>query len=152
MGNVTRILMRACCPQTESFTVIEAIKKNYIWNNIGNMLFPYSLFRLLYTPEVEITPYRDISDKDADYINKNYDCFVIPLANAFRTTFMPNLIVLTKLVKQLKIPCIVIGVGLQDKANPTLDTKYPFDDIVKEFCIEVLKHSKSIGVRGNITK
>lgn len=152
MEKKIKILMRSCCPQTENFSVMESIKNNYIWNNIGNMIFPYSLFRILSTENTEITAYRDIKVEDAKYINENYDCFIIPLANAFRTTFMTNLIVLTQLVRQLKIPCIVIGVGLQDKTNPTFDTKYPFDDLVKEFCSEILKRSSSIGVRGNITK
>jgi len=147
-----RILMRACCSPKENYSTLEVIKNNYIWNNIGNMLFPYSLFKILSCKGAEIDAYRDISSKDADYINKNYDCFVIPLANAFRDTFMNELSILTDLIKKLEIPCVCIGVGLQAPVQPDSTTKYPFDEEVKEFCSELLKRSTTIGVRGAITK
>ena len=44
--------------------------------------------------------------------NAEYDMFLIPLANAFRTTFKKELKMLTDLVERLTIPCVVVGVGL----------------------------------------
>lgn len=147
-----KILVRSCCDLSKNFETIDVIKNNYIWNNSGNMLFFYSTFKMLSVPGVELVPYSKISKKDAKFINKNYDVFVIPLANAFRISFKKELTILTKLIKKIKIPCIVLGVGLQTRPNPDPHAKYSFDRVVKSFCKEVLKKSHSIGVRGNFTK
>lgn len=147
-----RILIRACCPATQNFETIDVIKNNYVWNNTGNMIFAYAMVKLLSVKGVQVTEYRNINPKDAKYINENYDCFVIPLANAFRISFMKPLEKLTKLIKKLKIPCIVVGVGLQTSNNPDAKKEYKFDKVVKKFVKEVLKKSEQIGVRGEFTK
>ena len=86
-----RILMRACCDPTVNYSTFEVIKNDHIWNNSGNMIFPYSIYRTLACEGVEITTYRNITPKDADFINENYDMFVIPLANAFRANHIKAL-------------------------------------------------------------
>ena len=147
-----RILMRACCDPTVNYSTFEVIKNDHIWNNSGNMIFPYSIYRTLACEGVEITTYRNITQKDADFINENYDMFVIPLANAFRANHIKALGNLTNLIKKLNIPCVVIGVGMQAGANPDPNASYPFDEATKDFCSAVLARSKSIGVRGDFTK
>lgn len=152
MAYPQKFIMRSCAPLDENFTPMEVIKHNHFWNNMGNYLFVYSVNRLLSVEGASITPYKAMSEKDAEYINQNYDCFLMPLANAFRDSFIENLKSMTRLVKALTIPVVIIGVGFQGKVNPDADASYPFDDAAREFCTEVLKHSKSIGVRGNLTK
>src|SRR5699024_5336539 len=91
------------------------------------------------------------SDKKAEEINRNYDCYVIPFADAFRPTFIPLLKKYTKLIKKLSIPVIIVGVGLRAPFEPKLNEGFPFDNDVREFVSAVLEKSSMIGVRGQIT-
>ena len=128
------------------FTVVS---KDTIGTNTGNMLFPFSIMREIYSEDTEIDSYNLINPDDADKINETYDMFIIPLANAFRETF--NLESLTKLIKKLKIPCIVVGVGLQTSYEPDFSVSFPFDKQVYSFVSAILEKSVYIGVRGEIT-
>ena len=78
--------------------------------------------------------------------------FIIPLANAFREDFVEELRNLTKLIRKLKIPCVVIGVGVQADYEPDFNKTNNFDKDVIDFCNAVLEKSCSIGVRGEITE
>lgn len=72
--------------------------------NSGNMLFVYSMFRALLTEDTKIdVNYYNLDESTIDKVNEEYDAFVIPLANAFRSDFaeMPKLISFVK-VKILK--------------------------------------------------
>lgn len=51
----------------------------------------------------------------------------------------------------MKIPVVVIGVGLRAPFEPKLNEGFPFDKDVKNFVKAVLKKSSIIGVRGEIT-
>lgn len=53
--------------------------------------------------------------------------FIIPLANAFREDFVEELRNLTKLIRKLKIPCVVIGVGVQADYEPDFNKTNIFD-------------------------
>lgn len=144
--------MRAPQGPIDNLLPYETCINNRIWNNVGNLLFPTSMWRNLASEEVSIDPYYDIKVSDADYINENYDVFLIPLANAFRTSFMGALKVLTELVKKLRIPCIVSGVGLQHGIiGIGKEVSFPFDDSVVEFMRAVLDKSAIVGVRGECT-
>ncbi|MEX6292925.1 polysaccharide pyruvyl transferase family protein [Staphylococcus saprophyticus] len=128
------------------------IFKNLIGGNIGNLIYAYSIYRNLMTEDVEIVPdkYR-IDEKDADMINKYYDAYIIPLADAFRDTFVENLKKYTRLFEKLTIPVIVIGVGVKAPINKRIKDGFSFDKEVTEFVKAVLKRSNMIGVRGQIT-
>src|SRR5699024_7513084 len=95
--------------------------------------------------------YYRINKNDADYINETYDCYIIPLADAFRESFRSHLRRYTRLIKKLNIPVIVVGVGLSAPFEPDLDEGFPFDADVKNFVSAVLEKSNIIGVRGQIT-
>src|SRR5699024_5258954 len=111
-----------------------------------------SVFRTLMTKDTVITPdYYKIDHTKADEINEKYDCYVIPLADAFRKDFVPSLRKYTKLIKKLKIPVVVIGVGLRAPFEPNLKEGFPFDEDVKAFVKAVLEKSNIIGLRGQIT-
>lgn len=149
-----KILMRAAMNHLENPSTHEVIANNLIGGNAGNMLFSYSIMRTLMLEDTQIDTIltlKEFSDKQAEEINEKYDCFVIPLANAFRDTFITELKVLTNLVRRLTIPCIVIGVGIQMGVNADANGKFVFDDASKKFVKEVLKKSSIIGVRGEIT-
>lgn len=147
-----RYLIRSGIAPTEIKQPEEMIFKNLIGGNIGNLIYAYSIYRNLMTEDVEIVPdkYR-IDEKDADMINKYYDAYIIPLADAFRDTFVENLKKYTRLFEKLTIPVIVIGVGVKAPINKRIKDGFSFDKEVTEFVKAVLKRSNMIGVRGQIT-
>ena len=104
-----RILVRASSSPFECHDAGYAIKNDTIWGNTGNLLFPYSVCRLLMTEESTIVDTirtgrsRPYTAEEIAAINGSYDMFVIPLANAFRENFA-EFGSLTGLVEALKIP------------------------------------------------
>ena len=76
-------------------------------------LFLDAAWKLLSAPGVEIDagPARPSGPRDADAINERYDAYVVTLANAFRHSFDDNLDRLTRLIRRLRIPVVVLGVG-----------------------------------------
>jgi len=146
------IIIRAGMSPLDTFDAPHILLNNSIGGNVGNLVYQYSVFRTLMTEGTTITPdYYDYDPKYADEINEKYDCYIIPLADAFRKDFVPSLRKYTKLIKKLKIPVVVIGVGLRAPFEPKLNEGFPFDKDVKEFVSAVLEKSSTIGLRGQIT-
>ncbi len=151
---MSRILMRSSLDPLTAMSNAQAVIRNVMNDNIGNMVFASSVARTLLIPECELTvtrTNRPFSKEEVQRINAAYDCFVIPLANAFRTSFEDELDILTGLVRRLKIPCIVVGVGVQAKAGEKIDHDFPFDRSAQKFVSAVLEKSSIIGVRGEVT-
>ena len=149
-----KILMRAGFSPLESPDQSRIIFENLIWDNAGNMLFAYSIMRMLMQKDTVITAIsvnRFFGGRQIAQWNEEYDFFVIPLANAFRDSFLTQLKYITALVKKLTIPCIVIGVGIQAGVSGNKETSPDFDRTVSEFVKAVLKKSAMLGVRGEIT-
>lgn len=146
------ILIRAGMSPLDLFDASYILKYNSIGGNVGNLVYQYSIFRTLWTEDVTITPdYYSQDANKADEINEKYDCYIIPLADAFREPFIPALQRYTKLIKKLNIPVVVVGVGLRAPFEPKLNEGFPFDKAVKDFVSAVLEKSNIIGVRGQIT-
>lgn len=151
---MAKILMRAGMSPLENISAAEVIFHNLIGENTGNMLFPYSIMRMLMREDTQITTIptnRLYPAKQAAQWNEEYDFFVIPLANAFRKSFIVELGYITALVKKLDIPCIVIGAGVQAGTQGVASETQELDREVKAFIKEVLKKSAIIGIRGEIT-
>lgn len=146
-----RILMRASQSPFDNFDPFETMLTDKLWSNVGNLLFPYSLYRNLLSEDVSIDYYTKSNSADADYINENYDIFLLPFANAFRMDFKKKLKEYTELITKVTIPCVVAGIGLQSGVDFSSDSKYEFDDAVKDFCMAIASKSACIGVRGEIT-
>lgn len=151
-----KILIRGGMSPYDNEDVFDIMVKNKIGSNNGNLLYLNGVFKSLQTSETELfvdnyTTERTKKDYDkiADYINNNYDKFIIPLANAFRKSFIGHIVNMTEVIKRLKIPCIVIGVGVQGDVDTAYN--FSFDNEVKEFVKQVLNKSYAIGVRGEIT-
>ncbi|SHH63281.1 polysaccharide pyruvyl transferase family protein [Virgibacillus chiguensis] len=146
------LLIRAGMSPLETFDASHIMLNNSIGSNVGNLIYQYSVFRTLMTEETIITPnYYKVSLKEANEINEKYDALIIPLADAFRESFIPELRRYTELIRKLRIPVVVIGVGLRAPFEPKLDEGFPFDEDVKAFVHAVLEKSSMIGVRGEIT-
>src|SRR5699024_1781948 len=148
-SKMKNILIRSGISPLETFDASYMVNKNSIGGNVGNLIYAFSVYKTLMTEGTNIVPdYYSRNPKNADEIN---DSYIIPLADAFRTDFIHELKDYTKLIKKLKIPVIVIGVGLRAPFEPKLNEGFPFDDDVKEFVKAVLEKSNMIGVRGQIT-
>lgn len=148
------IYIRAGMSPFESFTAEKILLNNSIGTNVGNFLYVYGILRNITQADSVITPnhYKSsYSDAEIDKINQTQDIFIIPLADAFRNDFVGSLKAMTKLVKKLTIPCVIIGVGLRAPFEPDFSTPYNFDGAVKEFVSAVLEKSSMVGVRGEIT-
>lgn len=128
-------------------------------SNSGNMLFSDAMYRVLNTSAASVTcdaylPERYVlSDDQISHINDTYSAYVIPLANAFRDSFLPALNRLTTNIERLTIPVVVGSVGCQldlDDAHATIS-----DDVAastRRFVSAILDHSPQIGVRGDTTR
>ena len=146
------ILVRAGMSPLDTFDANEILMKNSIGGNVGNLIYQYSVFRTLMSEGVNVEPdYYSQDAAKADEYNKKYDCYIIPLADAFREAFIPALKRYTNLIKRLTIPVIVVGVGLRAPFEPKLNEGFPFDEAVTEFMKAVLEKSSMVGVRGQIT-
>lgn len=137
---------------TNIYTPEDIYLKDRTGFNNGNLAYQYSIYRALWNDDVEIHADGLSSNPNlAEKINENYDVYVIPLADAFRDDFRPALRNYTALIRKLKIPVIVTGVGLRANYEPQLDEGFAFDEDVTNFVKAVLEKSTQIGVRGQIT-
>lgn len=151
---MTKILMRAGFSPLSPPPASQIVLENLIGENTGNMLFPYSIMRILMREDTVITTVsidQFFRSRQIAQWNSEYDCFVIPLANAFRESFLLHLKYLTYLINKLTIPCIVVGVGIQAGICGNKDTSPDFDRIVSDFVKAVLKKSALLGIRGEFT-
>ena len=104
-----KILMRAQMQHDAAFSPDTVLLENLMGGNSGNWLYQYSLFRtLMVDSSVKIDIFnankQTVDDSFIKSVNESYDCFVIPLANAFKKSFGKELRTLTRMVKKLKIP------------------------------------------------
>ena len=147
-----RILIRAAQTPFDNYNAFDTILNDYIWGNVGNLLFSNSLYRNLLCDDTDMVNIgKPPMPSEADYINSNYDLLLLPFANAFRGGYMPSIRKWTKLIKNLKIPCVIAGIGLQCGLDYDSNTKFSFDDDVIAFCSAIAEKSAFIGVRGERT-
>jgi len=150
---VTRILLRASKSPFEVASATTTIERNLVASNSGNLLFIDAAWKALSAPGVEITADRlAVGPGDADHINERYDAYVVTLANAFRISFDDNLDRLTRLIRRLRIPVVVLGVGAQGTVDYDFAGLRRIDRRVKAFAAAVLDRSPTIGVRGEATQ
>lgn len=135
-----RILIRASQSPFDNLSPYNTFLYDKIWSNVGNLLFPYSIYRNLLSDNTTIEPYaKRPNTADADFINNNYDVFLLPFANAFRSNFEEKLSLWTDLINAVKIPCIIVGIGVQSDLNYSEESKFSFDEPAINFCKAVAK-------------
>lgn len=149
---MTRLLLRAPKDPFEVVSPGRTLERNLIGSNSGNLVFLTAAHRILSAPGVAIEVDRFRLDPGvADRINERYDAYVIPLANAFRLTYEPHLVRMTALIRRLRIPVVVLGVGAQADVRYATARLRPIERTVRDFVAAVLERSPSIGVRGELT-
>ncbi|WP_437092549.1 polysaccharide pyruvyl transferase family protein [Streptomyces sp. enrichment culture] len=148
-----RILLRSGKSPYDVVSVEEALHRDVIATNSGNLIFSDAAHKILETPHTEVVSNGIRTDVNAARrINEEYDAFVVPLANAFRPSFEPQLKRLTRLIGKLRIPVVVLGVGAQTGLNYDPARLKPMEPSVRDFVSAVLDRSASIGVRGEFTE
>ena len=151
-----KFLMRAYISPLDTFTTQDIILRDRIGTNSGNMLYAFSVMRTLLTEDTKIdidNYYAECglyTDEDIDRINTEYEAYILPMADAFRSDFKNQLHDLTVFIKKLKIPVYLIGVGAR-LVNCEYDKSYDFDAPAKEFLKAVRDKTTIMGVRGNNT-
>lgn len=122
--------------------------------NTGNMLYCNGVVSALGDKDVKFksTFYKTVwTEEEIDRINSEYDAFILPWADAFRREWKLNLINYKNLILKLRIPCIVIGVGLRADLEDDGFHPFEFDSEVRDFVKAVLSKSAKIGLRGRNT-
>jgi hypothetical protein len=146
-----QILIRA---HKNPFNVADAdttYRQNLIGNNTGNLLFSQAAYRLLSTADADLET-SGLGKSHPRVISSRFDHVVIPLANAFRTSYLETLDALSNLIEQLTIPVTVLGVGGQASLNGVYKGADTIKPAVTRFVRAVLDRSPSIGVRGERTR
>lgn len=150
---MTRILLRA---HKDPFRVESAkttYRRNLIGENVGNLLFSSASYKLLQTEGTEVEVGRLHGGKaEAARINAHADHVVIPLANAFRTSYSASLDKMSETIEALKVPVTILGVGAQLRLDGKVDRLDGMKESVTRFVRAVLDRSPSIGVRGEFTE
>lgn len=152
-----RILVRGGVNPLKPLSINQILLHNKIGGNSGNVLYLAGVLRGICADDVDVdmdgyaAEGGRYKEADIDRINQVYDAYLIPLADAFRADFVKNLENLTRFVKQLKIPCHIIGVGIRGKYDLDVNSAFTFDDKAKDFVKAVLEKSPMIGLRGEIT-
>ncbi len=147
-----QLLLRARKDAFEVVSPEDSLIRNTIADNSGNLIFSVAAQRILTTADATVTADRFVIDPGAaDRINERYDAYVIPLANAFRPSYEPILHRLTDLIRRLRIPVVILGVGAQADVRYRTERLRPIEPAVRAFVGAVLDRSPSIGVRGELT-
>ncbi|MFJ5259710.1 polysaccharide pyruvyl transferase family protein [Streptomyces sp. NPDC088387] len=148
-----RILLRSGKSPYDVVPVEEALHRDVIATNAGNLIFSDASHKILETPRTEVFSNGGrVSVAAAGRINEEYDAFVVPLANAFRPSFEEALERLTRLIGKLTIPVVVLGVGAQSNLKYETARLKAMEPTVRAFVSAVLDRSASIGVRGEFTE
>ena len=151
-----KLLIRAYISPLDHFTTQDIILRDRIGTNSGNMLYAFSVMRTLMTEDTEIDIDNYYGERglwtndDIDRINSEYDAYVLPLADAFRSDFRQQLRDLTSFINKLRIPVYLIGMGARLE-NRDFKKDYDYDEDAKNFIKAVLDKTTIIGVRGSFT-
>lgn len=147
-----QILLRARKGPFDVATAEDTLVRDLIAGNAGNLIFAFASHRILETASTSVQhDHFRVVPGDADAINERHAAYVIPLANAFRPSFESTLIRLTALIRRLRIPVVVLGVGAQATVDYDTSRLRPIEASVRGFVHAVLDHGPSIGVRGELT-
>ncbi|MGW3630786.1 polysaccharide pyruvyl transferase family protein [Streptomyces sp. NPDC005122] len=148
-----RILLRSGKSPYDAVPLEQALHQDVFATNSGNLIFSDAAHKILETPGTEVVSNGIRTNvAAAGRINEEYDAFVVPLANAFRPSFEPQLRRLTQLISKLRIPVVVPGIGAQAGLDYNPARLKPMEPAVREFVAAVLDRSASIGVRGEFTE
>lgn len=144
-----RFLMRLGKNPFEPVSGYGTLDRNTIGGNNGNLIFGAAAHKLFSTEGVTVEANNYQVDKSmADRINSEYDAFILPLANAFRPSFEPELLRTAELIEKLKIPVLMLSGGAQIGESGDSSHLLAMEGTTKRFLRAVLEKSSHITVRG----
>ncbi|MEH3034767.1 MAG: polysaccharide pyruvyl transferase family protein [Aeromicrobium erythreum] len=150
MSTPSRVVVRSYLDPLEPADITTAPK--WLGKNSGNLVFSASAQRLVSAPGVQVEPLPMWNlVREVERINDEGTPVVLPLANAFRRDFLPQLRDLTAFVERLTVPLTILGVGAQGSADYALQPDDAVDEATRRFVRAVLERGPSIGVRGQFT-
>ncbi|WP_262851671.1 polysaccharide pyruvyl transferase family protein [Mumia quercus] len=150
---MTQVLLRAHRNPFTTPSADRVLARNLIGDNVGNLVFSYAVQRTLATADttIQVARLNHARTLRPEEIDERFDHVVIPLANAFRKRFLPNLDAISETIEKLSIPVTVVGVGVQSAVGEGVRAPRQVGDSVTRFMRAVLDHSPSVGVRGEWT-
>ena len=146
-----RILIRAHKSPFRVATAEQTVARDLIGSNVGNLVFSQAVYRLLCTRGAELAT-SGVARTGPQRINAEFDHLVIPLANAFRPSYLDTLDALSAVLERVRIPVTVVGVGAQANLRGERKARDRVDESTRRFVRAVLDRSPSIGVRGAFTR
>ena len=151
-----KYLMRGGLNPLEIKSTEDIIFRNLIGANSGNLLYAYGVYRTLLTEDtvIDMDYYgveRSYTDKDIERINREYDAYICPLADAFRDAFTQKLFKYANFFNKLTIPFYVIGMGMRSPLDGTLADSYVYDDAARAFMKAATRNGNLVGLRGATT-
>lgn len=144
-----KYLMRLGKSPFEAVGGFDTLERNTIGGNNGNLIFGAAAHKLFSTEGTTVDANSYIINKGlADRVNDEYDAFILPLANAFRPSFEPELLRTTEFIEKLKIPVLMLSGGVQIGQSGDTSHLRPMEATVKRFASAILDKSTHITVRG----
>jgi len=170
---MARILVRSAQDPRKIYRPVQSTRR--MGGNSGNLLYANAVIRSLSTTGTRVVAggfdAHDLDDPTEwlESVNKRFDRYVIPMSNAFRTTFTQGLARMTRIVQGLDMPVTVVGVGAQTSTDAVESDVIRMgrtgggkqlsraalaehDRVVRGFVDAVLDKSATMGVRGEVTK
>lgn len=98
----------------------------------------------------------NLTDKQADEINNEYDIIIVAFANYIKESFLSKedsyITTFLNSIKKIKIPFHIIGIGAQGHLNyDEMELSVKAKDTFKAFIDNVLRTGGKIGLRGHYT-
>lgn len=117
MNSLRKILMRGAVSPLVRQNEMEVMVRDSIGTNAGNLLYSYGVFRTLMTEDtvIDMDHYavegRRFSEADIEYINSEYDAYVLPMADAFREDFKRSSYIMPIFLGNLPFPVMSLASG-----------------------------------------
>jgi hypothetical protein len=133
-------------------TAWDTYSSDSIGSNNGNLVYGLASHRLLSAENVEIVSSNYRCDtKYAEEVNESFDAFVLPLANIFRVPLSGEMVQLTRFIRKLRIPVMMLSGGAQLPIDGDPSSLDSIKTEVREFLGSILDKSPTIAVRGAIS-
>lgn len=146
------VLVRSTPAPHDVVTPWEAWELNAFHNNTGNVAFPFGIFRNLTLESRTVqSDWYGARLPSPEEVNEKYSMYILPMANDFGGHFAAEMRRMTRFIKKLTIPVVVVGIGGAFSIEEKFEQPFSFDNTVKEFLKAVLERSSSVGLRGAIT-
>ena len=122
------------------------------YDNLGNLVWTYGIFKALQTPTNDLTLIDPIHPEiSVDEINERFDHIVFSFANLIDPQKANRIRFLADIISRLKIPLTVCSVGVQSPDFGDYEFLKPIKQEAQRLFSKCLEHGVCIGTRGDFT-